>query len=91
MFETFGAFVRTLVRPLVTFGLGAATVERTVAGDLDGAKFLGTFFGIAMTFWFVGRATSPEVDQDPGDPSVRAIGFEIPPTTGANGTNRRTY
>lgn len=57
---TLGDFIRTLVRPGVTFGLGAATVERVIAGDLDGAKFLGTFFGIAMTFWFVDRATTAD-------------------------------
>ena len=44
-----------LVRPLVTLGLGTAIVERVHAGDVAGAKEIGVYFGVAMTFWFADR------------------------------------
>lgn len=58
MLDKVGNFIKTLVRPTVTVGLGLAVVERLCKADLEGAKFLGTFFGIAMTFWFVDRSGS---------------------------------
>lgn len=55
MLITVGNFIRMLVRPVVTVGLGALVAERLIAKDLQGAKEAGTYFGIAMTFWFADR------------------------------------
>lgn len=56
MLERVGNFIRMLIRPAVTLGLCAAIVERVHAGDVAGAKELGVFFGVAMTFWFTDRS-----------------------------------
>lgn len=75
-------FIRSMVRPLVTVGLGVATVERLIEHDMEGAKYLGTFFGIAMTFYFSGRAAE-KAAAAATDTAKAVAAATTPPTTPA--------
>ena len=53
--EQFSELLRAAVRPGIAAALGAGVIWRVAEGDLDGAKYLGTFFGIAITFFYTQR------------------------------------